>query len=168
MTEGVIKTQGSHLFTIDTSGLEPAVLKFACPTGITGLGGAKDQIESTCLDAIEDKEYVAGLGNPGQVSVPFNFIPQAGSHQILFDLKESGDVLPWLIGLSDGTAAPTLNSEGTAFVPPAAPNRTSLGFNAYVADVAIDIATNTLVTGTLTLQRSGKVTPYWNGPYAAP
>ncbi len=168
MTEGIVKTQGTELFTVDTLTSSVAeVLKFACPTGISGLGGAADQIETTCLSTLGDKEYVGGLGNPGQVSVPFNFIPRAGSHQILFDLKESGAVLPWLIGLSDGTAQPTLDS-AESLAPPAAPGRTSLAFDAYVADVAIDIATNTVVTGTLTLQRSGSVTPYWNGPYAAP
>ena len=164
MTEGVVKTQKSELYTVDAlSSSVAAVLKFECPTGITGLGGAKDQIESTCLDTPDDKEYIAGLGNPGQVSVPFNFIPRSSSHQILFDLKEAGDVLPWVIGLSDGVSVPTLDSEDD-LVPPASPNRTSIYFRAYVADVNIDIATNEIVRGTLTLQRSGPVTPYWNGP----
>jgi hypothetical protein len=168
MTEGVVKTQGSELFTVDrlTDVDAPAVLKFECPTGITGLGGARDQIETTCLDTTGDKEYAAGLGNAGQVSVPFNFIPRSNGHQILFDLKESGDTLPWLIGLSDGTAAPTLGVNDV-LTPPASPNRTSLAFNAYVADVNIDIATNEIVRGTLTLQRSGAVVPHWNGPYSA-
>jgi len=88
MTDGVIKTQGSELFTVDKlSSSTASVLKFECPTGITGLGGAADQIESTCLSTVGDKEYEGGLGNPGQVSVPFNFIPRSQSHQILFDLK---------------------------------------------------------------------------------
>lgn len=166
MTDGVVKTQGTHIYTVDTlSSSVAAVLKFACPTGITGLGGAKDQIESTCLDATEDKEYIAGLGNPGQVSVPFNFIPKHSSHQILFDLKESGDVLPWMVCLSDGTAVPTLNTS-EQLVAPEAPKRTSLSFKAYVADVSIDIATAEIVRGTLTLQRSGPVIPHWNGPYS--
>lgn len=167
MTEGVVKTQGSELWTVDSlTSSVAAVLKFACPTGITGLGGAKDQLETTCLDTPEDKEYAAGLGNPGQVTVPFNFIPQNSSHQVLFDLKEAGTVLPWLIGLSDGSAAPTLDTVDD-LVPPASPLRTSLYFRGYVSDVNIDIATNEIVRGTLTLQRSGAVVPYWNGPYSA-
>lgn len=167
MTEGVIKTQGSELFTVDKlSASTASVLKFECPTGITGLGGAADQIESTCLSTVGDKEYEGGLGNPGQVSVPFNFIPRSGSHQILFDLKESREVIPWLIGLSDGVAAPTLGSND-ALVAPASPTRTSIGFAGYVSDLNIDIATNEIVRGTLTIQRSGSVTPHWNGPYSA-
>ncbi|MFI3487940.1 phage tail tube protein, partial [Klebsiella pneumoniae] len=97
---------------------------------------------------------------------PFNFIPRSGSHQILFDLKDSREVLPWLIGLSDGTTVPTLDTEDE-LVPPASPTRTSIAFRGYVSDLNIDIATNEIVRGTLTIQRSGGVVPHWNGPYLA-
>lgn len=168
MTEGVVKTQGTELFTVDAlSSSVASVLKFECPTGITGLGGAADQLETTCLDTVGDKEFTGGLGNPGQVSVPFNFIPRSGSHQILFDLKESAEVMPWVIGLSDGTGTPTLDSNDD-LVPQASPARTSIYFKGYVADLNIDIATNEIVRGTLTIQRSGSPVPYWNGPYSAP
>lgn len=164
MTIGTLKTQGTELFLVDwLSSSAAAVLKLACPTGITGLGGAADQLEDTCLDATDDKTYKRGLGNPGQVSVPFNFIPSAASHQVLFDLKEAGDTIGWLIGMSDGTAIPTLDTDDT-LIPPASPLRTSIAFHAYIADLNIDIATNEIVRGTLTLQRSGPVVPYWNGP----
>lgn len=165
MTTGTLKTQGTELFLVDSlSASVAAVLKFACPTGITGIGtGAKDQLEDTCLDNLVDKTFKGGLGNPGQISIPFNFIPSTGSHQILWDLKESGDVVEWLAGLSDGTAAPTLDVNDE-MVPPASPLRTSIAFDAYVSDLSIDIATNEIVRGTLTLQRSGPERPYWNGP----
>ena len=157
---GTVKTQGSELFLVDTlTSSVAAVMKLICPTGITGLGGAADQIDSTCLDDIDDKQFVRGLGNPGQVSVPFNLHPAEASHQILFDLKAAGDTVGWMICLSDGSADPTLDSVD-ALVAPAA--RTSFGFNAYIADVTIDVATNEIVRGTLTLQRSGAVIPYWS------
>jgi hypothetical protein len=157
-----VKTQGSELFFVDTlSSSVAAIVKMACPTGITGLGGAADQIETTCLDATDDKTYERGLGNPGQVSVPFVLKPWETSHQILFDLKEAGDTIGWMICLSDGTADPTLDSNDALVAPM---GRTSFGFQAYVADLNIDIATNEVVRGTLTLQRSGAVVPYWNGP----
>lgn len=153
-----VKTQGTELFLIDNVSVpaDPVIVKFACPTGITGLGGATDQIDTTCLGDNE-RSYVQGLANPGTVSVPFNFDPTQASHQILFELKEAGTNLDWLIGLSDGTTDPTLNV-GDAFVPPT--GRTSAQFIAYISDVNIDIATNEVVRGTLTLQRSGAVT--WN------
>ncbi|WP_341237834.1 phage tail tube protein [uncultured Limnobacter sp.] len=153
-----VKTQGTELFFINNATTTDVdFVKMACPTGITGLGGAADQIDTTCLENTTDRTFERGLGNPGQVSVPFILKPSEASQQDLFDLKESGVLLSWLIGLSDGTAQPTVVAD--EFVPPA--GRTSFGFSAYVSDVAIDIATNEVVRGTLTLQRSGAVTPTW-------
>lgn len=157
-----IKTQGTKLFFVDSlSSSVAAVARMACPTGITGLGGAADQLETTCLDNTDDKTFVRGLGNPGQVTVPFVFKPWEASQQTLWDLKESGDTIGWMVCMSDGTDDPTLDSVDELDAPS---NRTSLAFQAYVADLNIDIATNDVVRGTLTLQRSGAVTPYWNGP----
>lgn len=162
MTTGVVKTQGTELFFIDTlSSTVAAIVKLACPTGITGLGGPADQIEDTCLDNTTDKTYQRGLGTPGQVSVPFNLIPRDVSHQLLFDLKDAGTVIKWLTCLSESTTDPTLDSND-AFDPPA--DRTSFAFDAYIADVNIDVATNEIVRGTLTLQRSGAVVPTWYTP----
>ena len=144
-----IKTQGTNLYFIDGA----AVKTMTCPTGITGLGGTRDQIETTCLNATDDKSYVSGLGNPGQISVPFVFTPSDTSHQALLDLHDTGDVTEWAIGLSDGTAAPTIVSGALAF----GSTRTYASFDAFVADINIDIATNEVVRGTLTLQRSGSV-----------
>lgn len=166
MTTGTLKTQGTKLFVIDTvSATDPDILTFACPTGITGLGGAADQLEDTCLDNVTDKTYKRGLGNPGQVNVPFNFIPSNDSHQAIVDtLKADGRELEWLIGFSDGDDPPTLNTDDE-FIPPAA--RTAAEFTAYIADATIDIATNEIVRGTMILQRSGAVRWHWNGPVPA-
>lgn len=162
MTVGTVKTQGTELYFVDSSTTSDTdMVKLACPTGISGLGGARDQVEITCLSTTGDKEYSAGLGSPGQVSVPFNLIPRDHSHQILFDLKESGETLKWLACLSEGTTAPTVDDDGL-FIPPS--GRSSIAFDAYIADVNIDIATNEIVRGTLTLQRSGSVVPHFYVP----
>lgn len=148
-----IKTQGTHLFYV-TPGDTPAIVKLHCPTGVTGLGGAADQIDTTCLDQTNDRTYTRGLGNPGQVTVPINFDPAQVSHQDIFDLKAGGETLQWVVGLSDGVGAPTLTN---GLMAPAA-DRTNILFDAYVSDFALDIAGNDIVKGTLTLQRSGAVT----------
>jgi hypothetical protein len=156
-----VKTQGTKLYFVDTlTSSVPAIIELACPTGVTGLGGAADQIETTCLADTTDKTFTRGLGSPGQVSVPFNLDPTAASHQLLFDLKEAGDTISWIVCLSDGIAAPTTLNSNDVIIPPN--DRTSFGFNAYIADVNIDVATNEIVRGTLTLQRSGQVTATWN------
>lgn len=155
MTTGVVKTQGTELFFIDNSTTDGAeMVKLSCPTGISGLGGPRDQIEDTCLDTTGDKTYQAGLGNPGQVTVAFNLIPRETSHQLLFTLKANGDVLKWIACLSEGTTQPTIDSDNF-FVPPA--GRSSIEFDGYISDVNIDIATNEIVRGTLVIQRSGDV-----------
>lgn len=165
MTVGTIKTQGTKLYFIDNvTTSDSDLVTMTCPTGITGLGGPADQLEDTCLDNLVDKTYKRGLGNPGQVNVPFNFIPSSPAQQrVLDDLKVSGETISWMIGFSDGTATPTVDDDGN-FVPPESPLRTTAEFEAYVADVNIDIATNDMVRGTLVLQRSGQVTWNWNGP----
>ena len=76
------------------------------------------------------------------------------------ELKEAGTATKWLIGFSDGTDAPEVDSNGNWNAPT---DRTSAEFSANVADVNIDVATNELVRGTLLLQRSGAVTWHWNG-----
>lgn len=156
MTTGTVRTQGTELFVIDTiNSTDPnTVVKISCPTGITGLGGARDQIEDTCLDATDEKTYQAGLGNPGQVSVPFNMIPRDASHQGLFAWKSDGSVMKWLICLSEATTDPTADTDGNWVKPT---DRTTIEFSAFVSDVNIDLATNDIVKGTLTLQRSGAV-----------
>jgi hypothetical protein len=158
MSNGSVKSQGTALYLrmVDSGGASLVLME--CPTGISGLGGAADQIDDTCLGDTVDRSFVRGLGNPGQVSVPFILKPMAISHQELFALKDLGDTLQWIALLSDGTSAPTLNSNED-IQPPA--DRTSFMFNAYIADVNIDIASNDVVKGTLTLQRSGVVTPTW-------
>ncbi len=156
MTQGLVKTQGTELFFVDASvsASAPDLVKMSCPTGVQGLGGAKDQIETTCLDATSDKEFEGGLGNPGTVSVPFNLIPRDFSHQSLFALKDAGTALKWIACLSDGVQQPALDSDGIIVAPTL---RSSFRFTGYISDVNIDIATNEIVRGTLTIQRSGKV-----------
>jgi hypothetical protein len=156
MTIGTVRTQGTELYVIDASvtSSEEELYKIACPTGISGLGGARDQIEDTCLDTTDEKTFKAGLGNPGQVTVPFNLIPRNGSHQFLFAWKSAGEVMKWLVCLSESTTQPTVDTDGN-FVKPT--DRTTIAFSAFVADVNIDIATNEIVKGTLLLQRSGPV-----------
>lgn len=162
MTTGLVKTQGTRIyFANNLTDSDGAVVRLECPTGATDGGGAKDQIETTCLDALIDKEFTGGLGTPGTWTIPFNLIPRSVSHQILYDLKQQGPVIGWMVCLSESDSDPAIAANGDLVAPA---DCTSFGFQAYVADVVIDIATNEIVRGTLTLQRSGPVTPTWFTP----
>lgn len=146
----VIKSQGTDLYW--ASG-PTEVTRAVCITGISGLGGARDQIETSCLDNTEDKSFVGGLGTPGQVTVPFNVHKNEISHEDLIALKASGEVVSWGIYSSDSATVPT----AVASVMQTVASRASAIFEAYVADVTIDIQGNNIWKGTITLQRSGAV-----------
>lgn len=157
MTVGVLETKGTRLFFAVS---ESAIHKVACATGIQGLGGTRDQVDITCLDSIE-REYNAGFPNPGQITIPVNFIPRSSAHQALLTLRESGDTISWMIVLSDQVGSPTVqDSEGHLDSPGA----TTAEFLGYIADFNIDIATNEIVRATLVVQRSGAVA--WTLPTA--
>lgn len=155
MTTGTIRTKGTKLyFAVSASEIH----KVACATGIQGLGGPASRINETCLDSIE-MEYKQGLSDPGQVSVPVNFIPRSAAHQALLSLKESGDTISWMIVFSDQATAPsTLDSDARLV----SPGSTTAEFLAYAADIEIDVQTNEIVRATLQLQRSGAVV--WDLP----
>lgn len=157
MTTGIIESKGTKLyFAVSASQIE----KVACATGISGLSGAGAQLDATCLDSVE-KEFLRGMLAPGQLSVPINFIPASSSHQALTTLKDSGELISWMIVFSDQTTAPTALDSNGALV---SPGPTSVEFTAYVSDFAIDIATDAIVKATLTIQRSGA--PTWDFPTA--
>lgn len=150
MTAGTVKTKGTRLYFGAT---ESEIYKVACATGITGLGGAGPQINKTCLES-EEEEFERGMKAPGVVTVPFNTIPKSAAHQALQRLDDSGDTVPWMIVLSDQAGAPTtIDSDGLLV----SPGPTTRGFLGYVADYVEDFATNEIVRGTLTIQRSGRV-----------
>jgi hypothetical protein len=149
----VIKSQGTELYFVDddTSG---TVKRAVCVTSISGLGGARDQIDTSCLDNTTDRTFVGGLGNPGQVTVGFNMHTDETSHEELLALKVSGSTVSWGIYSSDNATAPVTNSFD---VLQEVTGRASARFLGYVADINLDIAANDIWKGTITIQRSGAV-----------
>lgn len=154
MAEAVIKSQGTELYfhSLTTSGGAPT--KVVCITSIDGLGGARDQIDTTCLDNTGDRTFTGGLGNPGQVTIPFNVHKNELSHEELFALKDSGETVSWGIYSSDGVGVPTVDSNGEL---QQVAGRASLRFEGYVSDLAISVQGNDIWKGTITIQRSGNV-----------
>lgn len=147
------KTQGTELFYVKDA---TTIVKVGKVTGVTGTGGAASQIDITDLDSTE-MEYLAGLPNPGSVSVPLNFDQSVPVHQDLYELFQSGETKTWIIGLSDGTAPPTVAASVVTY--PA--TRTYFDFQGYIADLPIDAAVNSKLESQMTIQRSGPKTPHW-------
>jgi len=144
-----IKSQKTEIYWASAP---TAAMKLVCPTSISGLGGARDQVDTTCFDDIE-RTFLPGLGNPGQVTVAFNVHKGALSHGAVLALKAAGTVVSWGIYSSDATTAPTV----VASVMQPVVDRVSAIFRGYVSDVNIDIQGNDIWKGTITIQRSGEV-----------
>lgn len=144
-----VKSQGTHLFFVNPTG--NVVTKMDCPTSVSGLGGAADEIEVTCLDATT-KGFVQGLKNADSLSIPFNFDPAYASQETLIDLYQAGTTIQWMLALSDGTTTPTADSAGdfTALT-----SRTNFVFDGYIENLNFEIATNDVVRGTLSVKRAG-------------
>lgn len=144
---GKIKSQGTDLFVCPDG---VAVDKLACITQISGLGGARGQIETTCFSSIE-KEYEGGMATPGQITIGGIYDDADTVFDTLVSLKDSGDVVPWYVGGSDGTSAPTVTAG--ALTPPT--TRTGISFKGYVADISWQMDPDNVWRYQLVIQRSG-------------
>lgn len=147
-----IKTQKTGIYFA----VAAAVSKLIAITDWNGLGGQKGEIDATNMDS-DAKEFFTGLEDSGTLSLGINLDPREVSQQALWDLKDSGEVVPWYLGLSDGTAAPTVTDE--AIVAPAA--RTGFAFEASVQQLTLSGAADNIVKGQITLRITGKILPTW-------
>lgn len=150
-----IKTKGTELFFIYPYSGGYSVVKFGCPKGIQGLGGAKSQIDETCLDSLE-MEFGPGMGSPGAITVNTDIDFSKVSHQDIIIMDRDDDKVTWIVGFSDGTAAPTVN--GTTGVVTYPSTRSYVSFLGYIADLPLDFSINSNVTSAVSIQRSGAKT----------
>lgn len=148
-----IKTQGTHVYIIDpdaTGG--PEIMQIECAISVDGIGGARDQIDSTCLES-PARTFEAGLATPGTSTIGLNFDPSSDSHVRLFNLWKAGTKFEMAIGYSDGTAPPTLDTAGDFDFPT---TRSFLALHdTFVADFPQNFALNALVTANVAFQLSG-------------
>lgn len=156
MTTGTVFSQGTKLYFTDPA-TSSAIHEVACPTAISGLGGAGSPIDKTCLSSVE-MEKVRGMLDPGPMTVPINFIPTSASHQALMDLRESGETCSWQVTAPGVTAPSDVDSNGALV----SSGPTTATFFGYVSDFQFEIGTNSIWKGTLTIQRSGPTT--WDFP----
>lgn len=149
-----ILTQGTQVYIIDPNDGTPQVLKIDCVTSFDPSGDPADQIEDTCLEANE-RSYKSGLRTPGQASLGLNADPSIASHLTLYNLSRQNPspTLQWVVGWSDGTAAPTLAVSGDDFELP--DTRTWFRFEGYVSDFPFTFEQNSVVATTVSIQRSG-------------
>lgn len=152
---GAVRTQGTELFLIDPE--DNSILKVGCVTTITGLTAARDQIETTCLDAAA-RSYEPGMPTPGTASFGVNFDPADQSHVRLHELYVAGTKVDWALGWGDFTPGPpaqgplpTVDSDGAYELPN---GRSWITFNGYISDLPFDFALNAVVTSSISIQVS--------------
>lgn len=146
------KTQGTMLYTVDP--YDDSLLTVGCVVSIDGIDTTLDQIETTCLSA-SARTYDSGLATPGSASFQINFDPADASHVRLHELKVAGTTLEWAIGFSDGTAVPTIDTNGAMVLPT---TRSWIGFDGFMNSYPFSFALNAVVTSTVGIQISGEPT----------
>jgi hypothetical protein len=154
-----MKTKGTQLFVEIATTAGAAWLQIGCPTGITGLGGAKTAVDDTCLDS-DEMESSPGMASPGAINVQLNFDPADTSHRELWDLFENDQTRRFAIGMSDGakTILPDFDTAGDPTFPT---TRSFIEFQGYVLDLPLDFAVNTNVQSAVQVQRTGPRIPHW-------
>lgn len=149
-----VLSQGTHIYLISPLGSDaPEIVQVECATTFSPGGNPADQIEDTCLED-SSRSYRPGLRTPGTATMGINADPSNESHLLLHELSETdpSPIVKWAVGWSDGTAVPTLDSNGDFDLPT---TRTWFVFEGYVSDFPFDFAQNTVVTSEVTIQRSG-------------
>lgn len=149
-----VLSQGTHIYVLSPLGSSGAeVVQIECATTFSPGGNPADQIEDTCLED-SSRSYRPGLRTPGTATMGINADPSNESHLLLHDLSETdpSPIVKWAVGWSDGTDAPTLDSNGDFDLPA---TRTWFVFEGYVSDFPFDFAQNTVVTSEVSIQRSG-------------
>mgnify|MGYP001567631328 CR=1 FL=1 len=148
-----IKTQGTQLYYASAA---TTVTTVGPISGLTNLdGGNVDQIDITLLTATA-RSYLAGLANPGALSVDIVFDPLDVTMQAIIALKDAGTTVSWCIGFSDGSTPPT--AAASVIVQPAAASRTSVKFSGFISGFVVDAPGNDAVKAKATLQISGNLT----------
>ena len=150
-----VLTQGTNIYFVHPTTY--AVTLVDCATSFSPGGSPSDQIEDTCLEDTT-RSYKGGLRTPGQASLGINADPANASHILMHTLSETDPqpVLQWVVGWSDGTAAPTADTNGNWDGFPT--TRTWFSFEGYISDFPFDFTQNTVVTSTVSIQRSGTST----------
>lgn len=152
-----VRTQGTQLYIIDAdSSAGPEVVTVQCAISIDGIGGAREQIEVTCLEDIA-RAYEAGLITPGTMTVTIQADSRNESHVRLHELYVEGKKFDAAIGWGNGTDAPTIGSDDSFDFPD---TRDFIAiYDTYVSDFPFNFELNSVVTSAVTFQLSGL--PTW-------
>lgn len=149
---GELKTQGTQLYFMDTDSSPTTVSRIAAITSIDSLGGPSSDIDITNLDSTA-REYLVGLQDNGVASFGLNLRPADSSHNRIYELA-GGARYKWAIGLSDGTAPPTIAAGNVWGLPT---TRSWFTFEASVQEATTSFSTDDAVRVQAGLRVSGSI-----------
>jgi hypothetical protein len=144
------KTQGTVLYAVDPA--DDSLITVGCITALSGIDTTNEQIETTCLED-SARTYLSGLATPGTATFDINFDMTDTTHTRLHALKVAGTTLEWIVGFSDGTAAPVVDSGGT-WDPPT--SRSWIRFQGFMTNFPFDFQQNSVVQSSVGIQISGE------------
>lgn len=150
--------QGTQIYALLPTGASNAleVVKIEGVTSFNPGGQPADNIEVTPLDETDSKQYMKGLKSPAAATMGINVDGDYESHKKLFDVfnRDGSIEVKWAVGWSDGKdISPTVTGSNLTL-----PNtRTWTTFTGYIADFPFDFATNSVVSGQVSIQRTGKL-----------
>ncbi|MDP2141272.1 MAG: phage tail tube protein [Gammaproteobacteria bacterium] len=148
-----ILTKGTHLYFIDPA--DNSLVRVKKLTAFNPGSSPGDDVETTDLDETVARQYEKGLLTPGSASGNIMANPQEPSHIRLHELSVDTETNRtwWVVGWSDGTAAPTVDSNGQFNLPT---TRTWYEFEGHVTDFPMDFQLNSTVATALAIKRSGQ------------
>lgn len=148
-----LSTIGTQVYFIDPGASNgPEVVAIDCVTSLSGLGAPREQVDVTCLED-QARQFIGGLATPGSMTSNINFDPQSPSHLRLHELYVANTKFDVAVALGDGTAAPTLDSNGHFHFPT---TRTFVeALQSYVSDFPIAASANSVYQTAMTFQLSG-------------
>jgi len=144
-----MKTQGTNLYLVNPSG--PAIVAVGCVTSINGVDITRDSIEKTCLET-DAREYEPGIKTPAVMNFGLNYEMSTSSHTLMETIFNSGATVQWAIGLSDGTAAPTLDTNDDMDFPT---SRSYITFDGFLTSLPFEFPQNEIVRTTINVQMTG-------------
>lgn len=150
-----LNVRGTEIWFYDSE--ESKVVKVGCPTSLSGIDGARDQVEvPACLDA-EDKEFLAGQITPGTAAIDINYDPKTVSHTRMHELYREGKVLPFVVGMAGSKTAPTWGLSDDDWDLPT--DRSFLKFTGYFANYSFEFPSGGTVSSAIPVQMSTTAIP---------